>query len=73
MKDYPQGLEPVAIRLGGTPRTDDQRRYIELDVFVDAVDSAIEYKQVGGLYKSKFHNIKSIGLNMIYYFSNYIS
>ena len=51
MKDYQQGLEPVAIRLGGTPRTDDQRRYIELDVFVDAVDSAIEYKQVGGLYK----------------------
>lgn len=46
MKEADLGLEPAAVRLEADLRTGHQRKAIEVDVFVEAIDAAIEYKQV---------------------------
>ena len=47
MKEADLGLEPAAVRLEASSRASHQRKAIEVDVFVEAIDAAIEYKQVG--------------------------
>jgi hypothetical protein len=46
MEEADLGLEPVAVRLEANSRTNYQRKAIEVDVCVEAIDAAIEYKQV---------------------------
>ena len=40
------GLEPLATRVEPSSRPIQQRKSVEFDVFAEAIDYAIEYKQV---------------------------